>query len=124
MIYLDTHVLVRLYFGHTEKLGLAARRAIEKHELLASAAAVLELELLHEIGRLRPAAARVISALEQDLGLRVCDLPFRTIVHYAVGEAWSRDPFDRLIVANAKAGAAPLITIDENIHKHFPRAVW
>lgn len=124
MIYLDAHVLVWLYFGNSEKLSPAARRALEKHDLLASAAAVLEVELLHEIGRLRPSAAIIISVLERDLGLKVCDLPFRTIVDCALKEAWSRDPFDRLIVANAKAGAAQLITADENIHKHFPRAVW
>ncbi len=124
MIYLDTHVLVHLYFGDAGKLGSSARRAVEKQDLLVSAVVILELELLHEIGRLRPSAATVVSDLERDLGLKVCDIPFRTIVEYAVKEAWSRDPFDRLIVANAKAGAAQLITVDENIHKHFSRAVW
>jgi predicted nucleic acid-binding protein len=34
MIYLDTHVLVRLYLGEAGKLGAAARSAIEKDALL------------------------------------------------------------------------------------------
>lgn len=124
MIYLDTHVLVRLYLGQVDELSAAARTAIEEQELLVSAAAVLELEFLHEIGRLRRGAVSVISALGRDLGLRVCELPFRTVVDHALKEAWSRDPFDRLIVANAKANNAPLITKDERIHRNYERAVW
>lgn len=124
MIYLDTHVVVRLYLGATDKLGPAARRAIEEQEVVVSPAAVLELELLHEIGRLRPTAASVINALARDIGLRICDLSFRMVVDHALKEAWGRDPFDRLIVGNARANGAPLITKDERIHRHYPRALW
>lgn len=124
MIYLDTHVLVRLSLAKTSELGPAARRALEREELVVSAAALLELELLHEIGRLRPTASTVLSALEHDIGLRVCDLPFRKVVDHALKEAWTRDPFDRLIVANAKANGAALITKDEKIHRNYSRAVW
>lgn len=124
MIYLDTHVLVRLYLGEIEELGTAGRSAIEKHDLLASPAAVLELEFLHEIGRLRPTASKVMDALSRDLGVRTCDLPFRTVVDHALKENWGRDPFDRLIVANAKASEAHLLTKDERIHRHYSRAIW
>ena len=124
MIHLDTHVVVRLYLGQAEELGPAARRAIEEHDLEVSPAAILELELLHEIGRLRPTASKVISTLDRDLGLRVCALPFRTVVEYALKETWGRDPFDRLIVANAKASDVPLLTKDERIRLHYPRTIW
>lgn len=124
MIYLDSHVLIHLHAGRTQKLSVAARRALEKQPVLTSAAAVLELELLYEIGRLRYSASAVISVLERDMGLEVCDLPFRRIVDHAVKEAWTRDPYDRLIVANAKAASAQLITSDEKIHKHYSRALW
>ena len=124
MIHLDTHVLVRLYAGHVSELGRSARRAIEEQELVVSPAAILELELLHEIGRLRATASSVVSALSEDIGLRVSDLPFRTVVDHALKEAWSRDPFDRLVVADAKANGAALITKDEKIHRNYSRAVW
>ncbi len=40
-------------------------------------------------------------------------------------ESWAREPFDRLIVAQAKVnGFAPLITADATIRKQYPRAVW
>lgn len=124
MIYLDTHVLVQLYLGNVDKLGSAARKAIEEQDLVVSPAAVLELEFLHEIGRLRPTALKVVSALGNDAGLRVCELPFRIVVENALKESWGRDPFDRLIVANANANEAALITKDEKIHRHYRRAVW
>ncbi len=124
MIYLDTHVLVQLYLGNVDKLGSAARKAIEQQDLMVSPAAVLELELLHEIGRLRPTALKVVSALGHDAGLRVCELPFRIVVERALKESWGRDPFDRLIVANANANEAALITKDEKIHRHYGRSVW
>ena len=124
MIYLDTHVLVRLYLGETNKLGTAARKAIEEQDLMVSPAAILELEYLHEIGRLRPTAWKVISALGDDAEVRICEVPFRSVVEHALKEKWGRDPFDRLIVANAKASDASLITKDQNIHRHFSGAVW
>ncbi len=124
MIYLDTHVVVRLYLGQAAELGPAARKAIDDNELFVSPAAVLELELLHEIGRLTPTAMKVVTALAQDVGLRVCDLPFRTVVEHALTESWGRDPFDRLIVANARASQAPLVTKDERIRRNYSATVW
>ena len=124
MSYLDTHVLVRLYQGEVQDLGNAARKAIEEQPLLVSPAVVLELELLYEIGRLRVEALELLAALERDLGLRVCDLSFRAVVECALGEKWGRDPFDRLIVANARARDAVLVTKDERILRHYPLAVW
>lgn len=124
MTYVDTHALVRLYEGDLGQLSRPVQRSIATEDVLVSPAAVLELELLYEIGRLRVNASRVIEVLVDELDLRVCDLPFHTVVRYALKEGWSRDPFDRLIVANAKANDAPLITKDQRIHEHYRRAIW
>jgi PIN domain nuclease of toxin-antitoxin system len=44
---------------------------------------------------------------------------------YVPDEAWSRDPFDRIIVALAKVnGLAWLISADEEIAEHYPQTVW
>ena len=123
-VYLDTHVLLWLYAGDIEKFPAGVRRAIDDNDVLASPAAILELELLHEIGRLRPTATKLAGVLAASIGLRVCELPFWTVVEYGLKEKWVRDPFDRLIVANAKAAGAPLVTKDEKIHKHYSSALW
>ena len=50
--YLDTHVVAWLYEGLVEKLSSPARQAIEDSTLLFSPMVELELQYLHEIGRL------------------------------------------------------------------------
>ncbi len=45
-------------------------------------------------------------------------------MEHSLKEGWTRDPFDRLIVANAKAANASLVTKDERILKNYSRAVW
>jgi PIN domain nuclease of toxin-antitoxin system len=122
--YLDTHVLVWLYYGELHRLSAAARDAVEGGDPVASPIALLEAELLHEIGRTRHTASAIGALLESEIGLRVCGLPFRDIVNHALKENWTRDPFDRLIVANAKAAGAALVTKDQRIRKHYSRAVW
>ncbi len=124
VVYLDTHILIRIAQGEAAGFSRAVRNAIERGDVLASAAAVLEMEMLHEIGRLKVNGSKILSLLATDIGLRVCDLPFRIIVEHALAETWTRDPFDRLIVANAKAAGAPLVTKDERILKHYTRALW
>jgi PIN domain nuclease of toxin-antitoxin system len=66
----------------------------------------------------------VVAELAHDIGLAVCGLPFRTVVDYALGLNWGRNPFGRLIVANARVNDAPLVTKDARIHSHYPRALW
>jgi PIN domain nuclease of toxin-antitoxin system len=85
---------------------------------------VLEMEFLYEIRRSRLTADEVLLKLEAETAVRVCSLPFAEVSRIATQEKWTRDPFDRLIVANAKAkGFAWLITDDRQIHSHYERAL-
>lgn len=123
--YLDTNAVIRLMQGHTRRLSREVIRLIERAELLISPVVVLELELLYEIKRIKLQSRDVQRKVEAELGVRLCNLPFVEIANAALDEKWTRDPFDRLIVANAKAnGFAPLISADETIAKHYPRTVW
>jgi PIN domain nuclease of toxin-antitoxin system len=43
----------------------------------------------------------------------------------ALSVSWTSDPFDRIIVGQAKANReAILITADTLIRQHYPAAVW
>lgn len=87
--------------------------------------AFLELEYLNELGKTKFRAGDLLKKVEYETKLRLCDLPLSTIASAALDEKWTRDPFDRLIVANAKAnGFAWLISADEQMRKHYPRTVW
>jgi PIN domain nuclease of toxin-antitoxin system len=123
--YLDTHVVLWLAAGKHNRLSSKASGLLNRAELLISAMVFLELEYLHELGRTKFPARDLLKKVNIETGLKVCDLPFSAIASAALDEKWTRDPFDRLIVANAKAnGFAWLISADENIARHYPRTVW
>jgi PIN domain nuclease of toxin-antitoxin system len=83
------------------------------------------LEYLYEIGRTKLPSRDVQFILAAESTIRVCDFSFPAIAKTATFEKWTRDPFDRIIVANAKAnGMAFLISSDEHIAKHYPRTIW
>ena len=46
------------------------------------------------------------------------------VVAKAMDLHWTRDPFDRLLVATAVLHKAPFVTRDQKILEHFDGAVW
>lgn len=124
LIYLDTHVCAWLFAGLTERLSARGVDLIESRSVLISPMVRLELRLLAEIGRLDVGPGNVIDYLARNVGLRVCDLPFDRVVDQAIGQDWTRDPFDRLIVAQAALRKAMLLTRDRQIAAHYSEAVW
>ena len=123
--YLDTHIVLWLAAGKVNRLSSKARGLLDRSELLLSAMAFLELEYLRELGKTKFPARDLLEKVSHETNLRLCELPFSEIANAALDEKWTRDPFDRLIVANAKAnGFAWLISTDEEIARHYPRTVW
>ena len=124
MIYLDTHVVVWLYAGKIEKLSELARETINHNEIVISPIVCLELQYLFEIQRVTDEAKLIVNDLSDRIGLEICDKSFNTIIRNALDYSWSRDPFDRIIVANADVNHNILITKDQNILNHYEKAMW
>jgi PIN domain nuclease of toxin-antitoxin system len=125
VIYLDTHVLAWLYAGERRRFSRRAEKAIAAAaDLRVSPMVRLELQYLYEIDRLGAPASPVLDELAARLGIVVCDAPFPAVAQAAESLSWTRDPFDRLIVAQAALHEAPLVTRDETIHAHYPHALW
>lgn len=124
MTYLDTHVVCWLYAGLTDRLPPAVREILERDDLLVSPMAALEVQYLREIGRLAAGAEEVVGTLAREIGLRVCGLPFPEVVARAFAQSWTRDPFDRIIVAQADLADGTLLTKDVEVRRHYPRARW
>ena len=124
-VYLDTQVAVWLAQGELARIPLAVQTAMESADLLVSPMVCLELEYLHEIGRLAVSASVILLKLENEIGLTVCAKSFAEVEAIARQEKWTRDPFDRLIVAHAKLnGVAALITSDQKIQANYINAIW
>jgi len=123
--YLDTNVLFWLCENQLARISQPALDTLNRHDLLISPMVVVELTYLHEIGRSRRVAQDIVRQLREQLGMQVCDHSFADVAETATFESWTRDPFDRMIVAHAKAnGYSPLVTADEKIRQYYPRAVW
>jgi PIN domain nuclease of toxin-antitoxin system len=123
-LYLDTHVVVWLYAGLTKQLSAHAIKLIEHDDLMISPMVQLELAYLHETKKITRTANVIVSELQARIGLKICDASFDMIVDKAAALTWTRDPFDRLIVAQAICAKSKFLTKDRVIRKHCKLAVW
>jgi len=124
LVYCDTHVIALLYIRDLSFLPRQANRLLESGHLLISPMVLVELEYLYEVGKTKTGAEKIFKELEKTLGLKICDQKFINVAYGSLKQSWTRDPFDRLIVAQAAMTNSSLITRDEEIHKHYTHAVW
>lgn len=108
VILLDTNAVIWLHRGDRRVAALAQRAT----RLYASPATILELQFLIEAGRLRlRAGASVIQLVHDDRW--VIDDPASAAWFEKASEiGFTRDPFDRLIVAHARLRHWSLATGD------------
>jgi len=112
-LLLDTQILLWALAGH-RRLPREARRLIDDHESIVSAASIWEIAIKVSIGRLEADPAAVRQALDpsgfEELAVtgehaaRVVQLP-----------AHHRDPFDRLLVAQSLVEQLVLLTTDSQL---------
>lgn len=123
MIYIDTHIVVWLYSGQIKKLSNHAKELLNENEIYISAIVRLELQYLVEIQRISDGANEIVSDLSNRIGLKICDKSFNSIVNHSMDISWTRDPFDRIIVANAALNNDALLTKDQNILEHYSKSL-
>jgi PIN domain nuclease of toxin-antitoxin system len=123
--YTDTQVAVWLAEANLAKFSPKGLSLVQTADLRISPMAVIELQYLYEIRRIVVSPQDILLKLNAEVGLTVCEYPFPIIAEVALGESWTRDPFDRLITAHAKAnGVAPLLTKDLVIQANYSNARW
>ena len=124
MLLLDTHAVVFLHAGRTELFDAPGQHLLEAEQLCVSPAALLELQYLYEIGRIRYASRDILHDLSASLALEILDRNWKEVAYAALDLAWTRDPFDRMIAAQALVEDLPLLTRDRFIRKNLSLAVW
>ena len=114
MILLDTNALIWLWRGHrrVRTLGAAGR-------LFASPASILELQMLAESGRVVLSRDVTPAAALADERWVIDDVPSTRWLSAAAHVSWTRDPFDRLIVAHARVRGWKLATADGAVLAHL-----
>lgn len=124
-LYLDTHIVVWLRQKELQKFSPKALEAIEQAgQLFISPMVELELKFLYEIGRISETPYNILGDLGAMIGLKIDDHSFNEVIQKAMLIDWTRDPFDRIIVAHAMSQERKLLTKDEKILNYFQDAVW
>ncbi|MFA6172614.1 MAG: PIN domain-containing protein [Kiritimatiellales bacterium] len=124
MLYLDTHTVIWLYAKELGRFHKNTLQYIEECPLYISPAVLLELQFLEEIKRIDADPMLIFQTLEETIDLQLCDLAFSKVITGALSQSWTRDPFDRMIVAQASIQNAALLTKDRAILKHYAQACW
>jgi PIN domain nuclease of toxin-antitoxin system len=124
IIFLDTHIVVWLYSGKTELFTSKALSEVRKCELYISPIVKLELSYLFEIEKIKVNPDKVLLTLNQEIGLKLSEDSFIEIIDEAMKINWTRDPFDRIITAQAKIRNAKLLTKDQSILSNYNLAFW
>lgn len=124
MTYLDTHVVVWLYAGEIERFPSKVLKILENSELYISPVVLLEIKYLNEIRRIKAEPTLIFENLASATDLKMCTLPFIRVITEALGQTWTRDPFDRIITGTAHSQKSPLVTKDKTILKNYSKAVW
>ncbi len=117
-LLLDTHVVLWA-LGDTARLAPATRAAIAApdNDVFVSAASLWEIAIKEALGKLRlPAPARewLPGALER-AGLSGLDIEGRHALTAGALPPHHRDPFDRLLVAQALEEGLTLVTSDPRV---------
>ena len=113
-----------LYEGADRRIPAAVRDLIESEEPFVSPIVELELTYLYEAGRVTEPASAPLATLQKTIGLQVSDISAAALVHAAAELSWTRDPFDRMIAAQAIVADAPLATADRTILANLSQATW
>ena len=108
-LLLDTHVLI--WWDEGQRLAAPARRAIrEADEVYVSAASAWEVAIKTGLGRLAP--RRTVDQAVSESGFLELPVTFRHAVRVAGLPANHRDPFDRLLVAQAAEEGLTVVSRD------------
>ncbi|MGA9978662.1 MAG: type II toxin-antitoxin system VapC family toxin [Candidatus Sulfotelmatobacter sp.] len=125
-ILLDTHILI-WSMVEPDRLSLRARLAVEnpKNRVLISAAVAWELSSKVKAGKFSPAS--IIGKLDRLLRQAAfLELPI-TIEHATRAGSLAlhhRDPFDRLLIAQALSLQIPIVSADAIIDKYGVERLW
>ena len=124
MIFLDTHVAIWLFSGQLDLFSPRVLKLINENRVCISHIVRLEMKYLHEIGRIKQQPVVIIDALIDEIGLVFSENSIEKIINQAIHCDFTRDPFDRIIVADAYINNSKLISKDQIIKKNYKNTIW
>ncbi len=118
---IDTHFLLWILLGARR---LAEFPWLDRYQPWGvSPVSLLEIQYLSEVGRVTVTNPQFTEALLQDPRFLVDEAPLLSLVRHALVLSWTRDPFDRMLVAHSAARRIPFCTTDRTIRAHHHRGL-
>ena len=126
-LLLDTNVLIWTLSG-SDRISTRAKRAMARStsDLYVSVVSVWEIVLKFQAGKLR-LKSELDEVLEQILyhsPWTILQMSAEHLVPVAALPMLHKDPFDRLLIAQARHEGMSLVTSDETIPKYDVRTIW
>jgi PIN domain nuclease of toxin-antitoxin system len=125
-ILLDTHTFI-WFFNGDEQLSFKARKLIEdsKTKKFVSIASIWEVAIKIGLKKLvfEGNTSEIIELIEKN-GFQILPISVNHITAYETLEFVHRDPFDRILVAQAIVEKMTIITKDENIQNYRVKTNW
>ena len=120
-ILLDTQCWLWMALS-PERFSTRARRIVEdsSHTLYLSAASAWEIAIKHAMGKLRlpEPPERYVPSRLASLGVQTLAIEHTHALRLAALPSHHRDPFDRLLVAQAQSEGLPILTADPAIRAY------
>lgn len=126
-LLLDTHVFLWLNL-EPEKCSEPVLKLCGQPEtvLLLSMVSVWEIQIKHQLGKLplQVSLRQLLETNQAHYGLQI--LPIQPDHVYALSTLpdLHRDPFDRLLIAQAQTELLPVATVDRNIARYAVTTIW
>jgi PIN domain nuclease of toxin-antitoxin system len=124
-LLLDTHAFL-WWIADDPRLTADARRAIAANPCLLSVASCWEMAIKAGLGKLeipRPVGRFIHQQLEAN-GFTVLPVSLEHAAAVADLPFHHRDPFDRLLAAQARSDALRIVSADATFRKYGVRRVW
>lgn len=120
-LLLDSHILIALAGGRVAKLDrhLHALVASRDSVLFASTASLWEIAIKVRLGKLTLGVAlEDLASLLQDGGVTIVPIEARHALAAVSPEPATRDPFDRMLLAQCAIEDFRLVTLDRALSSH------
>jgi PIN domain nuclease of toxin-antitoxin system len=126
-ILLDTHTFL-WWISDDQKLSGRAREIISdgSNELFLSAATGWEIAIKVQIGRLKLPEEPIRFIIEQMRINAIQSLPIQMnhALHISTLPQHHRDPFDRLLIAQAQLEGLPVLSSDHQLANYQIEVIW
>lgn len=120
-VLLDTNVLIALVDGRLRELGETIRDVVTDSQsvVYASVASLWEIAIKVRLGKLALGMSpKLLPRLFEAVGLHLVAINHHHVLTVAEPEPATRDPFDRLLLAQCLVEDLRLVTIDRALLTH------